>query len=927
MELLNGFASVVLSPLFNFVARQLTYPFKAGDNVRELERATGRLLNKKDDVKEKMDISERNGQRQTHQLQGWLNEVETTKTQVDAILEKYTQRGHCFNRFSPNCCSNYTISKAAAKKLLDVQRLLDYETKEEVAITPVPPPVQEVFIPTTSTSSPFANSNIEEALYYIRTDQVVGMIGIWGMGGVGKTHLLRQINNSFIGDSAFNHVILVSGSQSCTTKKLQKEIAKKLKLPLDEDASAQASIVFNFLSKRSFLLLLDDLWGRIDLQEVGIPFPLGVVGGFKRKVVLTTRSTNVCGQMEVRKKIKVECLNDRDAWSLFLEKVGEETINSHPSIQSLAKDVVNELEGLPLAIITIGRAMYEKKDPREWKYAIDLLKKSRLDQIEKQSSEDLEKGIFYTLKFSYNSLKSNTLRECFLSCSMWPEDYSIRKDALIKCWMGLGLIEEFDSMSEAYNIGHTLIGNLIGACLLEPANHLDRSVRMHDVLRDMALWITRDNGKNKNKWIVLRGEIPRAKHMWHEAERITLMDSEIQQLPPIATAPCSSRLTTLMLSCNLELRALGDIGALVALTYLDLSCCGFVHFPKEICVLVQLQYLNLANNKISSLPEELGSLVNLNLLILRNTRIRTIHQGVIAKLKYLQVLDLCEVWGTEGGNLTYLPLLLFEELECLNDLKGLGIRIEDTSQLNRLIMLPNVSVRWLGISKLEKSTSFSLSTTFLGDDQIQMNLAYLRLFDSHVTQVVIEGDHQSHTWHLQALETLQFDNMDSLKEIIWEGVVPGVLFQALRILSVHGCGMLNDISWILHLPNLRELWISSCTSMRQLITHGADNHGENFADIVDTFSCFHIIFLEDLPELVSIWHSTLALPALNTICIQDCPKLKKLPFLPGNIPSKLQSIQASKLWWESLEWEDSTVKTSLQPLYMENLSGGVIIEI
>ncbi|XP_072970555.1 putative disease resistance protein At4g10780 [Typha angustifolia] len=822
-----------------------------------------------------MDISERNGQRQTHQLQGWLNEVETTKTQVDAILEKYTQRGHCFNRFSPNCCSNYSISKAAAKKLLDVQRLLDYETKEEVAITPVPPPVQEVFIPTTSTSSPFANSNIEEALYYIRADQVVGMIGIWGMGGVGKTHLLRQINNSFIGDSAFNHVILVSGSQSCTTKKLQKEIAKKLKLPLDEDASAQASIVFNFL-------LLDDLWGRIDLQEVGIPFPLGVVGGFKRKVVLTTRSTNVCGQMEVRKKIKVECLNDRDAWSLFLEKVGEETINSHPSIQSLAKDVVNELEGLPLAIITIGRAMYEKKDPREWKYAIDLLKKSRLDQIEKQSSEDLEKG----------------------------------------------LIEEFDSMSEAYNIGHTLIGNLVGACLLEPANHLDRSVRMHDVLRDMALWITRDNGKNKNKWIVLRGETPRAKHMWHEAERITLMESEIQQLPPIATAPCSSRLTTLMLSCNLELRELGDnFGALVSLTYLDLSWCGFVHFPKEICVLVQLQYLNLANNKISSLPEELGSLVNLKLLILRNTRVRTIPQGVIAKLKYLQVLDLCEVWGTEGGNLTYLPLLLFEELECLSDLKGLGICIEDTSQLNRLIMLPNVSVRWLGISKLEKSTSFSLSTTFLGDDQIQMNLAYLRLFDSHVTQVVIEGDHQSHTWHLQALETLQFDNMDSLKEIIWEGVVPGVLFQALRILSVHGCGMLNDISWILHLPNLRELWISSCTSMRQLITHGADNHGENFADIVDTFSCFHIIFLEDLPELVSIWHSTFALPALNTICIQDCPKLKKLPFLPGNIPSKLQSIQASKSWWESLEWEDSTIKTSLQPLYMENLSGGVIIEI
>ncbi|XP_073002919.1 probable disease resistance protein At1g61300 [Typha latifolia] len=927
MELLSKVADLALAPLFNFVMRQLTYPFKASDNVRDLQNAHRRLLNKKDDIKEKIEIAERNGQRQTHQVQWWLDEVETTKTQVDAILEKYTQRCLCFNRFSPNCCSNYTIGKTAAKKLLDVQKLLDYETKEEVAITPVPPPVQEVSVPTTSTSSSFANPNLEEALRCIKEDQEVGMIGIWGMGGVGKTHLLKQINNSFIGDSAFNHVIFVTASQSCTTETIQKQIVEILNLQQHEDVSRQGDIIFNFLRNKSFLMLLDDLWGRLDLQVVGIPFPLGMVEGCKRKVVLTTRSINVCGKMEVRKKIRVKCLNDDEAWSLFLEKVGEETISSHPLIPRLAKEVSEELEGLPLALITTGRAMYEKKDPREWEYAIDLLKKSLLDEV-----EDQEGSTFYRLKFSYDSLTSDILRESFLSCSMWPEDWWIDKGDLIECWMGLGLIKEFDSTSEAYNTGHTLIRYLTGACLLEESERIVTAglseeserivptVRMHDVLRDMALWITHDEGKNKNKWMVFKHEAPRDREIWSKAERITLMQSNIKALPPIATTPCSSKLTTLMLSSNHKLRELGDnFGALVALTYLDLSSCGFVHFPKEICGLVQLRYLNLADNKMPSLPEELGSLVNLKFLILRDTGIHTIPQGVIAKLKSLHVLDLHQTFGSVSAEkMTYFASPLLEELECLYDLKGLGICVQGKSQFDKLIELFNISIRWLGISNLENSTSFSLSTSFLGDKQIQMNLAKLCFTKSYVTQyIVIEGNHQQPTWQLRALENLYFHKMHGLEEIIWKGVVPKELFRALRFLNVVDCDKLKSISWILHLPCLMELRVIRCSSMRELIADTVEKEEEKEITSTATFPCLREIELEDLPEMVSICHSAFALPALQNIYILHCLKLKKLPFRPGNISSKLRSIECSRVWWEDLEWEDSSVKTSLRPFYKD----------
>ncbi|XP_072969266.1 probable disease resistance protein At5g63020 [Typha angustifolia] len=613
----------------------------------------------------------------------------------------------------------------------------------------------------------------------------------------------------------------------------------------------------------------------------------------------------------------MKCLNDDEAWSLFLEKVGEETINSHPLIPRLAKEVIKELEGLPLALITTGRAMYEKKDPREWEYAIDLLKKSRLDEVE-QSHEDQEGSTFYRLKFSYDCLKSDILKECFLSCSMWPEDFYIRKEDLIECWLGLGLIEEFDQMPDAYKFGHDLIADLIRASLLEENEEPYISVRMHDVLRDMGLWIACDNGKKKNKWIIPRGDAPRGQQNWHEAEKISLMWSEIQVLRPIATTSSSSKLTTLMLSGNSKLRELGDnFGALVALTHLDLSMCGFVHFPKEICGLVQLRYLNLAYNEISSLPEELRSLVNLKFLILRHTGIQAIPQGVIAQLKSLQVLDLIQNRRTIGKILTYLPPLL-EEVQCLYDLKGLGICIEDIRQLNRLVELPNVPVRWLGISNLENSTSLSLSTSFLGDEQIQKNLAELYFMNSNVTQVVIEDDHQQPTWYLRALEKLRIEELHCLEEIIWKGVVPMELFQALRDLTIFSCHRLKNISWVLHLPCLMTLVVNDCSSMRELIADTVEKEKEKEITSIPTFPYLREIKIENLPEMVSICHSAFALPELHNIIVFRCPKLKKLPFRADNIRSKVISIKGSKRWWEGLEWEDSSVKTSLQPLYIDD---------
>jgi NB-ARC domain len=50
------------------------------------------------------------------------------------------------------------------------------------------------------------------------------------MGGVGKKHLLKQINNALLKDLAFEVINFVTCSKECSEEKIQKDIINKLNL-------------------------------------------------------------------------------------------------------------------------------------------------------------------------------------------------------------------------------------------------------------------------------------------------------------------------------------------------------------------------------------------------------------------------------------------------------------------------------------------------------------------------------------------------------------------------------------------------------------------------------------------------------------------------------------------------------------------------
>ncbi|XVE89127.1 hypothetical protein DITRI_Ditri19aG0125700 [Diplodiscus trichospermus] len=202
--------------------------------------------------------------------------------------------------------------------------------------------------------------------------------------------------------------------------------------------------------------------------------------------------------MGADKKIRVKCLPEEKAWQLFTAKVGEETLASHPKISELAKEVAKECGGLPLALITIGRAKACKKTLEEWEYAIEVLKRSANSVFPNMGEE-----VYPLLKFSYDDLPNDIVRYCLLYCSLFSEDYRIQKGLLIDCWIGEGLIDEHDNIRKARNHGYYIIGTLIHACLLEEVN--DWNVKMHDVIRDMSLWISCTFEAEKWEFLVQAG--------------------------------------------------------------------------------------------------------------------------------------------------------------------------------------------------------------------------------------------------------------------------------------------------------------------------------------------------------------------------------------------------------------------------------------
>ncbi|XP_010260882.1 PREDICTED: putative disease resistance protein At3g15700 [Nelumbo nucifera] len=138
----------------------------------------------------------------------------------------------------------------------------------------------------------------------IRENDEAGIIGLYGTRGVGKTTILRKINNEFQHND-FDVVVWVTVSKAVNEERIHKEVGDVMGLTQKENANqvARAADIHKIFIGKKFLLLFNDIWKKVELVRIGILDPIGSTDR-SSKVIFTTRSERVCRLMKAKKKIQ-----------------------------------------------------------------------------------------------------------------------------------------------------------------------------------------------------------------------------------------------------------------------------------------------------------------------------------------------------------------------------------------------------------------------------------------------------------------------------------------------------------------------------------------------------------------------------------------------------------------------------------------------
>ncbi|KAL6182236.1 hypothetical protein ACLB2K_043659 [Fragaria x ananassa] len=100
---------------------------------------------------------------------------------------------------------------------------------------------------------------------------------------------------------------------------------------------------------------------------------------------------------------------------------------------------------------------------------------------------EAEEGASHSLEDTYHSLESDDAKSCFLLCCLFPENYDIPIEELLKYGIGIGLFQ-YDSMQDARDRAHYVVKYLKDSRLLLEGTK-EGCVRMTDDIRNLAMSI------------------------------------------------------------------------------------------------------------------------------------------------------------------------------------------------------------------------------------------------------------------------------------------------------------------------------------------------------------------------------------------------------------------------------------------------------
>ncbi|TYG95884.1 hypothetical protein ES288_A11G303900v1 [Gossypium darwinii] len=615
-------SSETVKGIFHQVKRHIRYVIfyqKIVDNV--LSHRT--LIAKRTSVQQDVDVAERNGEKSKADVLDWSHRVEKVVTEQEKKVKdlEVKAKTKCFFGLcpKPNIKSRYQLSRKAEEAAATFDELIKDCQFERLGYRDVPEPIVHTDFEAFKSREEVFN-DIMESL----KDATTGMIGVYGMAGVGKTSLVNEVERQLHDVKLFDSVVRAIISRIPDIKEVQDQMAYSLGLKLEENSPV-----------KNVLIILDDLWKKLDLAEVGIPFGSQHKGC---KILLTSRYQNVLSNgMDATKTFAIGDLDDGEAWEFFKKMAGD----------------TKKCARLPLALATVARAL-RNRSLFVWRDALQQLQRPYLNK----SSCEISAEVHLAIELSINLLSSEDLKQIFLLCSLLRRDTRI--EDLLRYACGLGLIKGVNTMKAARDRLLKIMSTLKESCLLLDSKSTNEEYfDVHDITYIVAKSIvSKDNQvlalteEDNDEDVVT--DWPNGESM-KECNKIILQNPSINKLPDQLNCPqlflflLFSEDLSLTLPDNFfkEAENLTIIGALKNLNVLSLLQSDIKIVPKEIGQLLKLKLLDVSG---CTKPEKVSADV-----LPRLSKLEELYRIWFPFLEKLQLssLNVTRVWHNQLSNVSF----------------------------------------------------------------------------------------------------------------------------------------------------------------------------------------------------------------------------------------------------------------------------------
>ncbi|KAB2627191.1 TMV resistance protein N-like [Pyrus ussuriensis x Pyrus communis] len=700
----------------------------------------------------------------------------------------------------------------------------------------------------------------------------VGFVGIWGMGGIGKTTIARavydKINHHFEGRCFLENVKgrFPSTDAGEAPLDMQAEILSSItnmKVGSLEILRNGFQKMMERVGKKKVLLVLDNVESSSQIEAlIGKQPSFG--GG--SQIVITTRDKQSLSRLGDQ-IYEPELLNDDDALELFLQYAFSTKQPTEEYID-LSGHFIKYAQGLPLALKVLG-AFLDDKSVLVWKDELKKIARNPHLGIQKvlrtsyDGLDDLQKEIFLDIACFFKQMKKDLATRIIEGCDFHPHTgLDVLVGRALVTISSDGVLEMHDLIEE---MGHQIVrqeyikepGGRSRLWSYEDVHYVLNKKKATEAVESIIVrWPHSDNVVELDTAFVKMTKLRLLRVHTHNTKQLGMPDNQWQykdlkflseKLSYLFWHKCPLK----SLSSNFNPENLVDI---------DMQYSWVEHLWKGTKPLGKLKIINLKGSHRLKETPDFTEAKNLEKLILGGcTSLYEVHPSITA-LERLVLLDLS--WCGK--------LKTFSSTICMKSLETL-----DLSFCSMLKKFPEISEVMEKLSKLYlQGTAIKELPRSINNltGLVTLNLEYCRELEILPSSIV----------QLKSLQLLNLSgcpklkafpenigNMERLREFRLDetsvtGLAPSISsLQNLEILSLKQCKKLHWLPSSIHMRSLRTLNLSSCSKLY------------NFSEILEVMNLLELNLDETaISELPS---SVKNFTGLVTLSLKDCRRLKILP--------------------------------------------------